>query len=358
MIGNRTPQRRWLRPLHRDQSVSRETCPTSGRVSPAGARLPARTPSSRMRRARSTRLRHSPAARRIVAASSVGALQGQVARDGLEIVESQFDADRLAGVALARRSSLSSDAQLGEDARQLRAVAHRVQVALEGGFAADRLGSLNVSTASFIATAPRRREPGTTCLTEVTASASGLGLARVRRWSRCRASPGVRRTSARRRAVGAPAAAKARRDHVVCGSRVSPSGLSSSEAILATSLFGASPIEQQSPVAARTACLSSAGDLTRRPPDFGVAIRRRRSFRMPRRLRFTRAATESREVDVDLVDAAVFDDRRDRSHRCLEQARVLAVFVEIDRQQRLASGAFCAAFIMPIAELTPRARAS
>ncbi len=36
---------------------------------------------------------------------------------------------------------------------------------------------------------------------------------------------------------------------------VNPSGLSSSEAILASSLFGATPIEQDSPVAARTACL-------------------------------------------------------------------------------------------------------
>jgi len=39
------------------------------------------------------------------------------------------------------------------------------------------------------------------------------------------------------------------------------------------------------------------------------------------------------EVDVDLVDAAVLDDRRDASHGRLEQARVLAVFVEVDRQQ-------------------------
>jgi hypothetical protein len=39
------------------------------------------------------------------------------------------------------------------------------------------------------------------------------------------------------------------------------------------------------------------------------------------------------EVDVDLVDAAVLDARCDASHRRLEESRVLAIFVEVDRQQ-------------------------
>ena len=44
----------------------------------------------------------------------------------------------------------------------------------------------------------------------------------------------------------------------VIGRRVKPSGLSSSEAILASSLFGAIPIEHDSPVAPRTAFLSAS----------------------------------------------------------------------------------------------------
>ncbi len=39
------------------------------------------------------------------------------------------------------------------------------------------------------------------------------------------------------------------------------------------------------------------------------------------------------EVDVDLVDAAVLDHRRDLGDRGLEQARVAPVLVEVDRQQ-------------------------
>ena len=39
------------------------------------------------------------------------------------------------------------------------------------------------------------------------------------------------------------------------------------------------------------------------------------------------------QVGVDLVDAAILDQRRDLAHRALEQARVLAVLVEVDRQQ-------------------------
>jgi hypothetical protein len=39
------------------------------------------------------------------------------------------------------------------------------------------------------------------------------------------------------------------------------------------------------------------------------------------------------QVDIDFIDAAVFDVRRDGGHGVLEQARHLAVGVEIDRQQ-------------------------
>ena len=39
------------------------------------------------------------------------------------------------------------------------------------------------------------------------------------------------------------------------------------------------------------------------------------------------------QVEIDFVDAAVFDQGRDRTHRLFEQARIFAVFVEIGRQQ-------------------------
>ena len=106
-------------------------------------------------------------------------------------------------------------------------------------------------------------------------------------------------------------------------SSVRPSGLSSSEAIFARSLFGAMPIEQESPVAARTASLIARATACARSqgsgsgsPDVPVCF-----------------GMHVGEVDVDLVDAVILDPRRDRAHRVLEEPRILAVGIEIDGQQ-------------------------
>jgi hypothetical protein len=91
-------------------------------------------------------------------------------------------------------------------------------------------------------------------------------------------------------------------------SSVSPSGLSRSEPIFDSSLLGLIAIEQVSPVAAFTACL----------------IRRARSYCF---------VGEVAQVDVDLVDAAVFYFWCDACHRRLEQAGIMTVGLEVDRQQ-------------------------
>ena len=102
---------------------------------------------------------------------------------------------------------------------------------------------------------------------------------------------------------------------------VSPSGLSSSEAIFASSLFGVTPIEHDRPVASRTACLIDCASARTRAPDGSCGSPAVSDI------------AQVGEVDVDLVDAAVFDLRRDRAHRLLEHARITAVFVEVGRQQ-------------------------
>ena len=71
-------------------------------------------------------------------------------------------------------------------------------------------------------------------------------------------------------------------------SSVRPSGLSRSEQILASSLLGATPIEQLSPVASNTAAFSALGNR-----QAGVILR----------------AGHLAQIDVDLVDAAVFHQR-------------------------------------------------
>ena len=126
-------------------------------------------------------------------------------------------------------------------------------------------------------------------------------------------------------------------------SKVSPSGLSSSEAIFDSSLFGVTPIEQVSPVRAHDA----VADALRHGAHAAVRVVRDRLLR----------AGHVGQVDVDLVDAAVLDQRRDLGHRRLEEARVVAVASK-SVGSSTASGASIAAFISPMPEYTPRARAA
>jgi hypothetical protein len=88
-------------------------------------------------------------------------------------------------------------------------------------------------------------------------------------------------------------------------SMVRPSGLSSSLAILASSLLGVTPIEQLRPVA----CAHVVADLLRHGAhaaegSWPTAVLR---------------ARQVGQVDVDLVDAAVLDHRRDSATAALNR---------------------------------------
>ena len=100
---------------------------------------------------------------------------------------------------------------------------------------------------------------------------------------------------------------------------VRPSGLSSSEAIFDSSLFGVTPIEQLRPVASPDA----VADVLRHCAHAAEPV-------VPDRVVH---AGDLRQVDVDLVDAAVLDVRRDLGDRGLEEARIVPVLVEVGRQQ-------------------------
>jgi hypothetical protein len=102
-------------------------------------------------------------------------------------------------------------------------------------------------------------------------------------------------------------------------STVRPSGLSSSLAILDSSLLGVTPIEQVRP--GGTAHV--VADLLRQRTHAAGGVVAHGVLR----------AGHVAQVDVDLVDAAVLDHRRHLGHRGLEQARIAAVLVEVHRQQ-------------------------
>jgi hypothetical protein len=76
---------------------------------------------------------------------------------------------------------------------------------------------------------------------------------------------------------------------------------------LASSLFGAMPIEQARPVRRRSA-LDLARDVRARPVDPG-------------------------DVEIRLVDAAILHQRRDSLHHRLERRRVAVILREVDRQK-------------------------
>ena len=67
-------------------------------------------------------------------------IESAVARDGFEIIESQFEPYCLAHVTFSLKIVGQLHAKAGEYARELLAVAHRIQIVLERRFAADRLG--------------------------------------------------------------------------------------------------------------------------------------------------------------------------------------------------------------------------
>ena len=110
---------------------------------------------------------------------------------------------------------------------------------------------------------------------------------------------------------------------------------------------------------------TEAGRVAHRALEFARRFRARTTRRSVRRRRRSRRFIVAgqprghhlRQVDVDLVDAAVLDLRRDRAHCGLESREYLR-YSSKSTGSRIASGALAAAFIMPIAELTPNARAS
>jgi hypothetical protein len=237
--------------------------------------------------------------------------QRQVAGDDAEIVEAQLDADRLAGVALALQVTGQLHAQLGEDLAERAAVAHRMQVALEGGLAADRLRLAVGDDGTLVAAVRGLVQPGAVAAAELLDQEGGVGGGDVA--DRLQPEAGELQRGLRPDAVDLLCRQRpdARRDVVVREQRQAV-GLVEFGAELGEQLVGRD--------ADRAA---EAGGVLHRllqPPADGRAC-------------IGLCAGHLGQVDVDLVDAAVFDQWGDRAHRGLEEPRIGAVLVEVDRQQ-------------------------
>jgi hypothetical protein len=159
-------------------------------------------------------------------------------------------------VALAPQVVAHAFAQLGEDARQRLAIALRREVALERCLAADRLGLAERDHGPLVAAVRRVVQPCAVVRAEVLDEPGRIGCGELPDRldpERCEARGGLRPMPLILR--GGSGQIRVARSS---GRRiVRPSGLSSSEAILASSLLGATAIEHDNPVAARTAPLSA-----------------------------------------------------------------------------------------------------
>ena len=228
-----------------------------------------------------------------------------VARDRREVVEAELQPIVRADVALAlqvaRRRARTATVKMRDSSARSRATR---QVALERRLAADR-SRLAVGDDRTVVAAvrrvdhPARRSRAPNMALEL----APVGRARARRSSRCRARSS---RAARLRADAVDPRAGSGQIRVgtsASRSTVSPSGLSRSDAIFASSLFGATAIEQVSPVASRTASLSARRDVARPPPSVRIVLRlalvlrrasRRRGRRRSRRSRGPRSSARSR----------------------------------------------------------------
>ncbi len=191
------------------------------------------------------------------------------------------------------------------------------------------LGSLVGHDRPLVATARRVGEPARRSSRRSAGPATHDRPAPARRSSRCQAAPASPPTSARRHCRRRTDSGHRRVATSLSVTTVRPSGLSSSEAIFAISLFGASPIEQLSPVASRTACFSSAPTSRAHHQTLCSASSGSTGLLVVRQAR----GDDVGQIDVDLVDAAILDLRCQCAHCGLEQPRVLAVLVEVHRQQ-------------------------
>ena len=280
-----------------------------------------RTPSSRIRRSSGTRFRHSPAARRIVAASCVGAGNRLVAGHRLEIVVAELEADGPPGVAGALQVLRNVHAEIGEDAGQLGAVAPRVEVAVERGLAADGFGLAVSDDRALVAAVRRLVHPRAVVATELLEEPQGIGLrqfadgADAERFELCRGlradavDPARRQRPDARRDVGSGNDRDAVRLVEVGGD-------------LREQLVRRDADRRRQPGCGANRILDRSRDRKRAG---AVVVRAAFARDIGRRI-------DVGQVDVDFVDAAVLDLRRDSGDRGLEQPRIPAVRVEIGGQ--------------------------
>ena len=238
--------------------------------------------------------------------------EGKVAGDDAEVVEPQLDADRAARVPLAAQIVGKPDAEFGEDLAERFAVAHGMQIAFESRFAADRLRLAEGHDRPIVAAVRGVVQPRAVADSEVPDQPHRLGCGDVAHGAKAELLqllvrlrpdavdlPGCQRPDARGDVVRPEQGQAARL--VELGGQLRKQLVRRDADRAAEAAGGLSDRVFQ--------------PLCERPAGIGLS------------------AGQVGQVDVDLVDAAVLDDRGDGTNGCLEEPRVVAVPVEIDRQQ-------------------------
>src|SRR3990167_9436562 len=234
-----------------------------------------------------------------------------VARHALEIVIPQLDADGFSSVALALQVVRDLFAEFREHRAQFSAVAHRVQVALEGGFSAHAHRLALGHHRALIAAPAHFVQPVAVALAEMLDQPAGLAR--------------------RQFADGVDAIPL----QLLIGLGAHPVDLSAGQRPdLVLQVLGPDDADAVGLVElARHLGDQLVGRHTDGAGDSGGledALLNESSQHAPA---LTLAAGHLGEVDVDLVHAAVLHHRRDLQDGALEQARDAAHFVKVHRQQ-------------------------
>src|SRR5690606_35257476 len=243
-----------------------------------------------------------------------GELHGVVARGDLEIVVARLDAYGPGGIAFLLQVVGQAFAQMDEDLGKPLPVAARMQVALESGFAADGLGFGGGDDRTFVYAMGGVGQPGAVAAAE-------LGDQEVARLGGQLAYGLNAQLPEFCTGLGADT--------------VDPAGGQRPDACGQVFRHDDADASGFLQVGGNLCNQLAMADADRAGQSGGGAHRLLQPLRQ-RRAVFVDGA----EVDIDLVDAAVLDQRRDLRHRRLEQARVVTIGRKVHRQQYRVGGEF------------------
>lgn len=233
--------------------------------------------------------------------------QREITRHGLEVVVAQLDADRAANVAFALEILRHARAQAREYLRERLAVLARMEVPLEGRFAADGLGFGTRDDGPVIDAVRGIMEPGAITAPEITLQKIRVGRSQL----------GNRRNAEAGELLGS----------------LWPDAVDLAHGQRPDARLDILDAQQGDAIRLLEVGADFRQELVRRDADRAGEAGGFPDGLLDPSCQVRRAAGHVSQVDKDFVDAAVLYFRRDGGDGRLEQAGIVPVGIEIDGQQ-------------------------